>query len=210
MEVVRIAPGLWRWTGYHPKWKKDVGCVYCETRDGVVLIDPLVPKEDTERFWGALDSDVERAGAVVHVLITVFWHTRSAGEIADRYTARVWAPTMSRAAVERRGGAVTDPFRPGDPLPGGIQAFPTARTSEVVFWIPEHGALVPGDVLLGDRPGGIRMCPSSWLPEHVGHAELAASLRPLLDLPVEGVLVSHGEPLLEDAAATLAAALTVQ
>ena len=75
---LEIAPGLWRWTGFHEEWKEDVGCVYFETEDGVVLIDPLVPPEDADRFWKALDRDVRRRDAPVHVLVTVFWHTRSA------------------------------------------------------------------------------------------------------------------------------------
>jgi len=208
MDVLEIAPGLWRWTGYHEEWKEDVGCVYCETEDGVVLIDPLVPPEDAGRFWGALDRDVERASGPVHVLVTIFWHTRSAKAMAERYSARVWAPTTSRAAVARRAGTVTDAFRLGNSLPGGIAAFGTARRTEVVYWIPPHGALVPGDVLLGDGAGGVRMCPESWLPGASGHAELAASLRPLLDLPVERVLLSHGEPVLRNGRAALAGALT--
>jgi hypothetical protein len=53
------------------------------------------------------------------------------------------------------------------------------------------------------------MCPESWLPEGKGHAELAASLRPLLDLPVERVLVSHGAPVLEHAHESLSRALDV-
>ncbi len=207
MDVLEIAPGLWRWTGYHEEWKEDVGCVYCETGDGVVLIDPLVPPEDTARFWRALDRDVERAGVPVHVLVTIFWHTRSAKAMVERYSARVWAPTTSRAAVARRAGAVTDTFRPGDSLPGEIAAFGTARRTEVVFWIPRHAALVPGDVLLGDGAGGLRMCPESWLPSATGHAALAASLRPLLDLPVERVLLSHGEPVLANGREALAGAL---
>ena len=67
--------------------------------------------------------------------------------------------------------------------------------------------LVPGDVLLGDGHGGIRLCPESWLPEGVGHTELAASLEPLLELPVERVLVSHGEPVLENGREVLASCL---
>ena len=207
MEVDRIEPGLWRWTGYHEEWKENVGSVYCETEDGIVLIDPIVPPEDSERFWNALDHDVERARAPVHVLVTIFWHTRSAAAIVERYSARVWAPSSARAAVARRAGNVTDAFRTGDRLPGGLEAYATARRTEVVYWVPQHGALVPGDVLLGDGRGGVRMCPESWLPGDKGHAELAASLRPLLELPVERILVSHGEPVLEDATQALAAAL---
>lgn len=207
MEVSQIEPGLWRWTGYHEEWNDDVGCVFCETDDGIVLVDPLVPPEDADRFWDALDRDVERLGGRVHVLVTIFWHTRSTTAMVDRYGARVWAPTTSRAAVARRARAVTDAFRPGDPLPGGIEAFRTARRTEVVYWLPQQRALVPGDVLVGDGEAGVRMCPESWLPPSTGHRDLAASLRPLLELPVERILVSHGEPVLRDAKTALAAAL---
>lgn len=210
VDVTEIAPGLWRWTGYHEEWKEDVGSVYCETADGVVLIDPLVPPEDPERFWRALDRDLGRAGGDVHVLVTVFWHTRSAAQMVERYRARVWAPARGKAAIARRAGVVTDPFAPDDPLPGGIEASRTARAAEVVYWVPAHRTLVPGDVLLGDGAGGVRMCPRSWLPEGRSHADLAESLRPLLELPVERVLVSHGEPVLEDGRAALAAALEVE
>ncbi len=122
----------------------------------------------------------------------------------------MWAPSRGRAAVARRAGTVTDPFGAETRLPGGLQALATARAAEVVYWVPEQRALVPGDVLLGDGQGGLRMCPASWLPERIGHTELAASLRPLLELPVERVLVSHGEPVLEDGGRALADALAVK
>lgn len=206
MDVERITPRLWRWTGYHEEWKQDVGCVYFETRDGIVLIDPLIPPEESDRFLKTLDREV--ANQPVHVLVTIFWHTRSAAALVERYGARVWAPTMSRAAVARRVGAVSDAFRPGDTLPGGVEALRTARRTEVVYWIPEHATLVPGDTLLGDENGGVRMCPESWLPGTIKHRDLAASLAPLLDLPIERILVSHGEPVLENGQAALAAALS--
>ncbi len=210
MDVLKIAPGLWRWTGYHEEWKEDVGCVYCETDDGVLLIDPLVPPEDADGFWKALDRDVRRLKVPVHVLVTVFWHTRSAAEMVERYDARLWAPTAGKAAVSRRAGDVTDPFSPDDRIPGGLKAYRTARAAEVVYWIPKHSALVPGDVLLGDGTGGVRMCPESWLPASKTHPDLAASLRPLLDLPIERILVSHGEPVLRGGRAALAAALNAE
>jgi len=206
MDVLEIAPGLWRWTGYHDEWRADVGSVYCETGDGVVLIDPIVPPEDADRFWHALDKDVERQQAAVHVLVTVFWHTRDAAAMAERYGARVWAPSGARAAIARRA-PVTDVFRSRDALPGGIEVLETSRRGEVMYWIPPHGALVPGDVLLGDGAGGLRLCPPSWLPSGRPRDTLAASLRPALALPVRRVLVSHGDPVLERAKAALTHAL---
>ena len=102
MDVLEIAPGLWRWTAFHEEWNEDVGCVYVETDDGVVLIDPLVPPDDTAKFWKALDRDVKRAKVPVHVLVTVFWHTRSAAAMRERYDARIWASSSGKAAIARR------------------------------------------------------------------------------------------------------------
>ncbi|MSO94181.1 MAG: MBL fold metallo-hydrolase [Thermoleophilia bacterium] len=209
MDVTRIADGLWRWTAYAEEWGDEVGCVYYEAPAAIVLIDPLVPSDPSEatRFWEALDRDVGRTRLPVHVYITVFWHARSAGEVVRRYDGRLHATSRARAANERRTGITVEAFRPGDQLPGGIEALPTGRSTEVTYWIPEHGAVVPGDVILGTGDGGLRLCPPSWLPAGTGHARLRTALKPLLVLPVERVLVSHGIPVTEDAQARLADAL---
>jgi glyoxylase-like metal-dependent hydrolase (beta-lactamase superfamily II) len=209
MEVTRIADGLWRWSTYYGEWRDEVGSLYVEADDAIVLVDPLVPEEphEAERFWRALDRDVERVGTQVHVLVTVFWHVRSAADVVRRYRGRLHASSRARAPIERRAGLQPDVFRAGDPLPAGIEALPSGRATEVVFWVPAHRAIVPGDVLLGDAGGGVRFCPESWLPTGVGHAELRAALAPLLDLPVERVLVSHGAPVFEDGRAALGEAL---
>ena len=55
------------------------------------------------------------------------------------------------------------------------------------------------------------MCPVSWLrylPEKTTLADMRAQLEPLLALPVERVLVSHGEPVLSGGAHALARALS--
>ncbi len=197
-----VAPGLRRWTARHEEWRQDVGCVLYEAPDALCLIDPLVPPGKRRGFWAMLDGDVERLGCPVHVLVTVYWHTRSAREVVERYDARLWAHAKAKATVARRAGAITDLFEAGDPLPGGIEPF-LARGSEVVYWIPQHRTLVTGDVVLGAKGGGLRLCPESWTPRGGGHAKVRENLRPLLDLPVERVLVSHGEPVLEHGHAAL-------
>ena len=56
-----------------------------------------------------------------------------------------------------------------------------------------------------------RLCPPGWLrylEPGLTHGELRDALRTLLDLPVELVLVSHGEPVLDDGRAALERALT--
>jgi glyoxylase-like metal-dependent hydrolase (beta-lactamase superfamily II) len=204
VDVLKLGPGLWRWTAYHEEWRQEVGCVYHETPDGVVLVDPLVPGDEEARFWKALDRDVKRAGSPVHVLVTVFWHARSSREIVERYGARLWSHPGQLRRIKNRAGEPSDVFEIGDRLPGDVKAFDTGRSGEVLFWLPRHRALVAGDVLLGSP---LRLCPKSWLPRDLTREQLAQNLRPLLDLPVVRVIVSHGEPVLRGGRKALAAAL---
>ena len=196
MDVEPIADGLWRWAAPHPEWTPDadwpadVGCIYLETGDAVVLIDPLVPAQPDERdrFLTALDRDVERLGLPLVLLRTVHWHQRSIDELAERLGATVWR-------------------RDAGPPPRDVEAFDAQRAEETLFFLTDHRALVAGDVLLGDGAGGVRVCPDSWLPSDVSPTEFRESLRPLLDLPIERILVSHGKPVLSGGREALARAL---
>ena len=196
MEVARIDQGLWRWTAPHPEWKvgddweQEVGCVYWEADDAVVLIDPLVPSDpaERERFLAALDRDVERAQRPVRILLTCEWHDRSADELTGRYGAQCRLP-----------------FAAGT-LPGDIRAVEARVAQEVVYWLSEPRTVVPGDTLVG-TDDGVAMCPESWLEGRGGMPQLRHDLAPLLDLPVERVLTSHGSPALSGGHAALVQAL---
>jgi len=191
-----IRPGLLRWTAPHPEWEpdpvpgsaadwpEDVGSVAYEAPDAFVLVDPLVP----DALWDELDARVRRHARRVVVLTTVHWHRRSRDEVIARYGA-----STSRARAN---------------LPQGVETAPIAGARERMVWLPEPRALVPGDRLLGNDAGGLRLCPESWLRYlPITREELRQALWPLLDLPVEHVLVSHGEPVLENGREELEKAL---
>jgi glyoxylase-like metal-dependent hydrolase (beta-lactamase superfamily II) len=189
MRVHEIATGLWRWTALHPAWtpadggpdgwEQEMSCYFYAGSDAIVLFDPLVPMEDRDRFFEALDRDVERLGQPVCVLLTVDDHRRSSADLAERY-----------------GGAIGE-------VPSGVE-IPVDRWGERVYWIPEHGALVFGDVVL-ERGGGLEL-PRTWIGEEQYDA-VVEGLCPLLELPIERALVTHGEPVLDDGRAALEAAL---
>jgi hypothetical protein len=198
MDVAEIRPGLWRWTAPHPAWRpgkawpEEVGCVYAETQEASVLVDPLVPADDEERFWQALDRDrVRLAHLPVRVLLTCSWHRRSSDVVAERYDAEVW--------------------QPGDALPHGVEVavFADSDTGwrEAVFALHGQTVVVFGDVIEADESGRLRMPPNWWPPHEKRTTRIRTELRRMLDWPVEAVLVSHGEPVLERARIALAQAL---
>src|SRR4029077_12122001 len=134
----------------------------------------------------------------------------SAADVARRFPdARVWAHSRNRAAVARRA-PVTDVFRLGDELPAGLVALEARPRSEILLWEPRSRALIAGDALLGDgeRGDGLHACPAGWLPQSPGLEDLRAALRPVLDLPIELVLPSHGSPVLSGARKALAEVAT--
>ena len=54
---------------------------------------------------------------------------------------------------------------------------------------------------------GITVCPDTWLEGDASRV-LRQELRSLLELPLERVLVSHGDPVLENGRTALERALT--
>ena len=200
MEVHELRPGLWRWTASHPEWNHaeqwgpEVGSVYAELPDSVVVVDPLTPAEEEEGFWSALDRDVERLGLPMHVLLTVHWHERSVATVLDRYEATLWRP-------EEKGK-----------LPVGVRAEVVKGSDwvEALFFLEPHRALVAGDLLIG-KDGGVEL-PVRWFPkgeQEWAEQQLKPELRKRLgELPVELVVVSHGDPVLENGADALRLALT--
>jgi hypothetical protein len=191
VEVRELTPGLWRWTTPHPEWEpgadwdRDVGSVAADAGGALVLIDPLVPEDG----WDALDLLVERVGKPVATLLTVEWHARSADAVRGRY------PQASG-------------------IPEGVEGRSTGTTgfSETVYWLPAYGALVSGDLLIGERGGGVRLAPVSWFDQDDAQRRWYAEDVPsffaaLAELPIERVLVSHGEPVLAGGREALAAAL---
>jgi hypothetical protein len=195
--AVEIASGLLRWTAPHPDWQRApagsaedwgpiVGCVLYEQPDVVTLIDPLLPTQGRDAFLHWLDARV--AGRPVTILTTIHWHRRDREELAERYS-----PNTTRA---------------WNAVPAGVTREPLRGAGETMYWLPAVAALVAGDRLIFTEEEGLQLCPQSWLEDvHVNRPGLADLLAPLLELPIERVLVSHGEPVLHDGRAALARAI---
>jgi glyoxylase-like metal-dependent hydrolase (beta-lactamase superfamily II) len=207
-----LGPGLWRWTARHPEWHPgdfgaEVASYLVEAGADTLLIDPLLP-DPADPVLALID---RVAADRLSVLVTIPYHVRSAEALRDRHPGEVeiWGhPAVAKRLADRRGFRAMEP---GATLPGGASAHPIGRPRrfEMPIHLPSHRALAFGDAVVA-VDGELRV----WSSERVDERRVrwyaerfAPTLRPLLDLDLERVLVTHGEPVRAGGGAALAAAL---
>jgi glyoxylase-like metal-dependent hydrolase (beta-lactamase superfamily II) len=174
---------VWHWETPHPEWQPgerwgpSVSSYAIDEGDGLVLFDPLALPGEIE----ALAADRETA-----IVLTCPWHRRDAIGLGERLGAPIYVPPTDPPDPDPVPGRV---FRAGDRLPVGVEAFPGREPNDLVLWIESCRALVVGDTLM-DRGQGLVFAAEP--PEQVD--QILESLRPLLELPVELLLPTHGAP----------------
>jgi len=194
VQLETLRSDLWRWTAPHPDWQPtdedgtpaswpaDVGCVLYVTTGHAVFIDPLAPADDGA-FWTWADERCRNRE--VAVLETIPFHRRSRDAFIERYSAS------------------TEP-------PPPVAAIPFALGDETMYWLAEHRALVPGDLLVVGEDGELSLCPDPWLgflSAKPSPGAVRKALASLLELDIDMVLTSHGGPVREDGHEALARAL---
>ena len=206
-----LRPGLWHWQARHPEWRESEPwdpnvSSYAIVDDGrLLLFDPLGVPGEIEALAG------ERETAIV---LTAPWHERDAESLVERLGAPVFTPLPDTAqylmdtygiTAEQAGDGSPDvvwllreqkgearPYEPGDRLPFGADVFPGHKPNDTVLWVEGHRAVISGDTLV-DFGQGLEIN-ERWLRPGVTREEIAGGLRPLLELPVEYVLATHGGP----------------
>ena len=107
---------------------------------------------------------------------------------------------IEKLAEERETAIVlTCPWhrRDAEALANRYEAFPGMEPNDLVLWVESHGALVAGDTLQ-DRGNGLQFLGdlANNVPAEQGVAaeQILEGMQPLLALPVEIVLLTHGAP----------------
>ena len=181
-----IGPGVHHWKARHPRIQVEVSSYYVEPV--ATLVDPLEPPEGIE--WFESRTKPER------VVLTNRHHYRHSGRFAEAFGCPVLC--NENGLHEFDDGREVEGFAFGDALAEGITAV------EVGVLCPEETALhiqigdafvsladsltnyeelgFVSDGLLGDDPEAIKR-------------GLLDSLRRLLDLDFDGLLLAHGEPI---------------
>jgi glyoxylase-like metal-dependent hydrolase (beta-lactamase superfamily II) len=209
--VQELRPGLWHWKAPHPAWRpsepwsEDVSSYAIDDGQRLLLIDPLAVPDELLRLAD------ERETAIV---LTAPWHERDAESLVERLDAPVYTPLPDSAqylmdtyglTAEQAGDGSPDvvwllrehkgearPYGPGERLPFGADAFQGHKPNDTVLWFEDQRAVISGDTLV-DFGQGLEIN-ERWLRPGMTREGIAAGLRPLLDLPVELVLATHGDP----------------
>ena len=187
--VREVRTGVWHWEARHPEWNERqwwgplVSSYAIDDGSRLLLFDPLAPPPEIEKLTE------ERETAIV---LTCPWHRRDAQVLANRYGAPLYVPPPDDGDQSPVDGTV---FRGGDRLPIGVEVFPGMEPNDLLLWIESHRALVAGDTLQ-DRGDGLQFLGdlANNVPGEVAAEAILEGMRPLLALPVEIVLLTHGAP----------------
>jgi hypothetical protein len=217
----KLTDGLWRWTARHPEWHPgEFGAEvasFAATADGdggdvLLLIDPLLPEDEAEA-GNVLETLDGVLGKRVAILISIPYHVRSSEDLWRRYEkdAEVTIHGHPAALKRLKSRSAFNEIEPGVPLPGGVTAHAIGkpRRYEMPFHVPSHDALVFGDAV-AEHGGELRVWAADKLDakvERFYRERFNPTLEPLLELPFDAVLVTHGQPVLEGGKQALKKAL---
>jgi hypothetical protein len=176
----------------------------------VVVVDPILPPEPA-----AVEALLDDLGArELTVAVTIPYHVRDAEAVWRRArergaTARIAGHPAAAKRLSDRAGFVE--LRPGEGLEGVAPlAIGRPRRHEMPLHLPAARAIAFGDALVVTPEGELRI----W---HQGRVDaerarwyrerFVPTLAPALELGLEHVLVTHGEPIVGGARAALERAL---
>jgi glyoxylase-like metal-dependent hydrolase (beta-lactamase superfamily II) len=147
-------------------------------------------------------------------VLTCPWHERDTQGLVERLGAPVFTPAPeTREDLMEKFGRTAEEIPHGSPdlawlkaseslekqwisagdrLPVGVEVFPGKDPKDVVLWIEHQRVVIAGDSLV-DFGQGLEIN-VRWLREGETREQVAGVMRPLLELPVELVLPTHGEP----------------
>ena len=163
--------------------------------EGNICIDPVEPGEE------GLD-DIARFG-VARILLTNRNHSRAANEVRERTGARTVIHPDDASHARDQGALLDDALAVGQIIgPLVVVAAAGKSSGEVALHWPERRLLIVGDAVIGNPPGHCGLLRERVMDDP---QRLRQSVRRLLDLDFDTLLVGDGEPILEDAKARLEA-----
>jgi glyoxylase-like metal-dependent hydrolase (beta-lactamase superfamily II) len=190
-EFSTIRLGLFHWQGYEPEVKCDCSSTAIVTEAGQIFIDPIPLAKEAMQELVAESFSVPAA-----VLLTSGNHQRESVAFAKQFGIPIFAPS------EAGDDIIADQWFLAGDLVAGMQsiALPGFGPGEMAFLY--DGVLILGDALINLEAEGLRLLPEKYC---LDKKAARRSLLALQSLKPEILCFAHGNPIVQDAAARLAA-----
>jgi glyoxylase-like metal-dependent hydrolase (beta-lactamase superfamily II) len=156
---------------------------------GNLCIDPVEPTAEEL-------AEVTRH-RVSRILLTNRNHLRAANQVRARTGARTAIHPADAPYARSQKADLDDELRVGETIgPFVVVGVPGKSPGEVALHWPERRLLLVGDLVIGNPPGRCNLLPERVMDDP---ARLRASVKQLLELDFDTLLVGDGEPILQDA-----------
>ncbi len=160
---------------------------------GNICIDPVEPDADTL-------AELTMRG-VARIIVTNRNHVRAANGVRAATGARTAIHPEDAAYARGQGAELDDELRAGEKIgPLTVVAAAGKSPGEVALHWPERRILIVGDAVIGNPPGSCALLRERVLDDP---ARLRNSVRELLALDFDTLLVGDGESILSGAARKL-------
>jgi glyoxylase-like metal-dependent hydrolase (beta-lactamase superfamily II) len=156
---------------------------------GNLCIDPVHPSAE--------DLDTIADFGVAKILLTNRNHSRAANQVRARTGAKTFIHREDAPHAREQGAEIDAEVRPGETIgPLQVVAVPGKSPGEVALYWPERALLIVGDSVIGNPPGRCSLLREKVMDDP---ARLRTSVRKLMELHFDALLVGDGVPVLEGA-----------
>jgi glyoxylase-like metal-dependent hydrolase (beta-lactamase superfamily II) len=185
--VREFLPGVFSWSWFSEPHGYDFNGTLFLSAEGNLCVDPVDPT----------DEDLDRLAqeGVAQILITNRNHTRAANRVRERTGARVAIHPADGAYARVQGTAIDAELAVGERVgPFTVVGVPGKSPGEIALHDPARRMLVVGDAVIGNPPGRLSLLRERAMDEP---ARLRASVRSLLELDFDALMLGDGVPIRE-------------
>jgi glyoxylase-like metal-dependent hydrolase (beta-lactamase superfamily II) len=189
-----IVPDIFTWTWFSEPHGYDFNGHLVRHEAGNLCIDPVSASDESL-------AEIARIG-VAKVLITNRNHSRACNVVRSRTGAKTLIHPADAPHAAGQGALIDGDLRAGEQVgPFTIVPAPGKSPGEIALHWPGRRLLIVGDAVIGNPPGRCGLLREKVMDDP---AQLRSSVRKLLDLDFDVLLVGDGTSILGDAKSRLA------
>jgi glyoxylase-like metal-dependent hydrolase (beta-lactamase superfamily II) len=184
-----LLPGIFTWPWFSAPHNYDFNGYLLALPEGNLCIDPVETSPEVL-------TELARHG-VARILLSNRNHVRDANRVRSRTQARTAIHPSDAGYARGQGAEIDDELAIGERIgPLSVVAAAGKSPGEVAFHWPARRILVVGDSVIGNPAGQCGLLRDKVMDNP---AQLRASVRDLLELDFDTLLVGDGAPILSGA-----------